>query len=275
MKMTFKTLEEIPEQYRGLAKKVGEVFELAVAPQAKLDEFRENNIKKSTELDEANAKLAAWDKVIGKKADGAAFTPDEFAAHIGDLTKTAQQVADGKLKASSEIDAELDKRTATMRSSLEGQVAEARAEAAKQKKAREDAEMRVHRMTVEHAITQVAADDKTGLNMAALPDVLNRAHNVWHIEEGGRLVPKEGGAIVRGEDGTSPMSVSEWFGKLRKDAPYYFKSSTGGGAVGGAGEGGAQYGGMTKADFDKLPAEQRLSIVNKANAAGLKTASRK
>ena len=122
-------------------------------------------------------------------------------------------------------------------------------------------------MTVESAISQGAADEKIGLNMAALPDVLNRGMRVFTVEEDGRLVPKENGAVIRGEDGTTAMSIAEWFGKLRKEAPYYFKNSTGGGANGGAGDGGASYGGLTKEQFQALPADQRLAYANKKAAS--------
>lgn len=263
MKIKFKTKEEAPEGFREFLKEANGEFELDVAPKGRLDAFRENNIAVSKERDTLKETLTAWTKSIGKKKDGGDYTPEEFAEHVGTLTQTAQQVADGKLKATSDIEVELASRTKAMKETLEAQLATASGESTRWKKQAEEGQSLNRQMTIDNAISQVAGTEKIGLNMTALPDVLHRGRALFVVEEDGKIVPKKDGVIIRGEDGVSPMTIEEWFNTdLRKTASYYFKPSAGGNASGGDGAGSASYGGFSKEEFDKLSPERRLAIAN-------------
>jgi hypothetical protein len=87
---------------------------------------------------------------------------------------------------------------------------------------------------------------------------------VFKVDANGQLVAKDGDAIIYGADGATPMSPSEWVrGKLREQAPYFYKNSSGGGATGGGTAGDAKFGGMAEAEFRKLAPEKKLALANK------------
>lgn len=261
-------LEEASEELRPFIKEVknGEVTELAVdlVPKAKLNEFRENNVaiaKERDALKTANDNLAS---VAKKIAGDKQMTPAEMAARIDELTATAQKVADGTLKGSDVINKEVETRTAAMKAAYDEQIQNQAKELRSYKEANEALDNTNKRMQVDWAVGAAAADEKLGLNMSAMPDIMARASRVFVMEDG-KIIPKENGVIIRGEDGIAPMTIPEWFKQLKQTAPYFFKGSTGGGAAGGA-VGEAQYAGLSKAEFDKLPVAERLKHANRQQA---------
>ena len=132
-------------------------------------------------------------------------------------------------------------------------------------KAERDAAVSAYKQTfIDRQVSTVCNDPELGVEATAIDDVMNRARAVFIVEEDGSLTPKsKTGQTLWGEDGSTPMTMKEWVNiSLRKDAPHYFKKSAGGGATGGADA--KNFGGMTKEEFDKLPAIRRLEIANQA-----------
>jgi hypothetical protein len=254
--ISFATLDEVPEGLREHAKQTDGRFVVNVVPEVRLAEFRENNIAISRERDSLKGVVGKLAPIVGEDVDG-------FVQNYGTLTTIAQQVKDGTLKGSDAIQAEVDNRVATMKTGFESQLQQKSAEAAQWQSAAAEADQRFKRSIVDRAVTEAVVSDASGANPGALSDILVRAYSVFQVGNDGRLVAKDGDAIIYGADGATPMTPLEWMGKLRQQAPYFFKNSSGGGANGGNGQNPA-YGGMSKADFDRLPPERKLSIALQA-----------
>jgi hypothetical protein len=231
-----------------------------VVPQAKLEEFRTNNIAVSQERDGLKSRIDKLAALMGEGGDD-----DAFAAEIAELRKMAQQVKDGKLKGTDSVEGEVARRVAEMKRDYERQLQDQATKATAAEKRALEADQKYRRSLIDRAVTDAVLDDKSGAEQRALPDILSRAYAVFKIEDDGKLVARDGEAVIYGADGATPMTPLEWLGKLREQAPYFFKGSNGGGASGTTGT--KTMGGYTAAEFAKLPALKRLEI---ANAAGVR-----
>ena len=258
--LKFKTKDEIPADFHDIVTEKDGAFEINVVSSAKLDQFRENNIAVSKERDDLKKWKGERESIFGEA------TLDDFNKELTELRGTAQKVKDGTLTAKGDIEAEVTKRTETMRGTLEAQIAAKAGEAKSWKEKAEASESKLRMTIVDNAINSLAIDKKFGLNPKALPDVLARARGLFEVQADGSLVPKRNGEILRGEDGTSPMTPSEWLVNLRKEAEYYFLGSNGGGATGDQGAGKANLGGYTEKDFNALSPIERLKIANRQGA---------
>lgn len=251
----FDTDSVIPEELRTEAKKndAGK-FVLNLVPKSKLDEFRENNINVAKERDNFKAFAERAKTIVGEDIDA-------FSTNYAELQKIKQQVADGTIKASGEINKEIEQRTEAMRQGFE-------------KKSREDAEAQaklvnqinslkndLNKVHVDRAVTAAVMNEKSGAIPEALPHIMAEAYKVFSADgETGEVTPKNGDTIIYGSSGTVPMTPLEWLEKLREKAPYLFKNSSGGGAAGGADK--ARLGGMTQEQFNKLSPAQKLALAN-------------
>ena len=91
--------------------------------------------------------------------------------------------------------------------------------------------------SVESMVLQVAS--KFGVRAAALPDLTNRARQIFKSVDGElRPVQRDGKSPVLGADGANAISFEEWVTRQVAEAPHLFESSAGGGAT-GSGSGGA------------------------------------
>lgn len=258
-----KTKEELPaelhEHLKEAADKSG--FEINVSPTAKLDEFRQNNINVSKERDELKDRWGKVAPVIGEKP------VEDFLKELGELQALQQKVKDGKVQGTEAIEAEITKRTETMRATLESQIAAKGTELGTWKAKAEAAEAVLKQYKVDSAVNALVGDKDIGLNPKALNDVMARARAVFEVQADGSLIPKRNGEVLRGENGVDPMTVAEWMKNLRKEAEYFFLGSNGGGASGDAGGGGqAKFGGYTEAQFNGLSPLERLKIANRVGS---------
>ena len=251
--ITFDSKESIPEGLGEAAKQNGEKWEVNVVLKSKLDEFRENNIALSEERDNLKATNESLSKIIGEDSEA-------FVNELTDLRKTAQQVADGKLKASNDIEAEVENRVKAMREGYESQIAELTTKNKAANEAVAEGQRKYNNTVVDRYITDAVLNPESGVNPAALPDILARARGIFKVAEEGKVVAmKSDNVVLYGADGATPMTGEEWVAALKKDAPHFFKSNTGGGAGGSD----KKYpNGMSKEDFEKLPASQRLRYAN-------------
>lgn len=256
--LNFKTQDEIPEGLREGAKQNdgGEGFSVNVVLNSKLEEFRNSNVSLSKERDSYKTQVERFAPIIGEDLEG-------FAAQVETWKSTAQQVADGKLKGSDAVEKEVEKRTTAMRDDFQRQLSDEAKKRVAAEAAAEAAEGRYKNSLIDRAVTDAVLSEKSGAEPAALPDILNRAKSVFVIDNEGKIIPKDGEAIIYGADGSTPMTPAEWLGGLKEKAPHFFKSSTGGGGGGGDGKGGKIHG-MSAADFAKLPARKRLELANKS-----------
>ena len=252
----FDSLDAVPADFRDIAKTgEGGKISINVVAKTKLDEFRDTNIAVSAERDKLKTTVEKLSAIVGEDADA-------FSTELEGLRATAQQVADGKLKGNDSIEKEVANRVASMKTDYENRLqAQGKETKAWQEKA-ESAEGKFRRSVVAQAVTNAVVAEGSGADPKALPDILERAYKVFHVEDNGALVPKEGEATIYGGDGTTPQTPSEWLGKLKESAPYFFKRSTGADA-GGNGKG--LPGGISQADFDKLSGAEKLALARKHN----------
>lgn len=252
----FESLDKVPEGLREHAKQVeggeGKVAVNVVA-KVKLDEFRDNNVKLAQERDDLKKLVSRATEIIGEDFEAG-------ATEIETVRGVAKRVKDGELVENKGLEEALAERTRSMREGYEGQIKTVTSELQAWKQKASTADQRWKRGIVERSVTDAALDEKLGVNPKALPDIISRAHGVFHVDDSDKLIPKSGDAIVYGADGTTPMTVSEWLGKLRDEVPFMFKGSGGGGAPG---SGDTKFGGLTKQDFDKLSGKQKLELANK------------
>lgn len=249
--IVYDALDKVPEGLREHAKEQDGKVVVKVVPQVKLDEFRQTNITLSQERDALKAQFEPLKKLIGEDVKA-------FEDELTELRSTVQKVKDGTLKGTDAIQAEVAQRVAQMRGDYERQLAEKATEVSAWKQQAAEADQKFRRSLVDRAVTDAVLNEKSGAEPRALPDILSRAYAVFQVDDAGKLVAKDGEAVIYGSDGATPMTPIEWLSKLKSDAPYFFKSSTGGGASGS--QGSKDYGGMTKEQFQKLPAAERLRI---------------
>lgn len=255
--ITFDTLDAIPEGLREGAKEVGGKHIVNVVPKSKLDEFRDNNLTLSTERDGLKNTVANLSKLVGED-------PAAFATELDTLRTTAQQVKDGKLKGTDAIESEVTNRVGTMKSDFERQLQEARKEVGTWKDKATDADTKFRRSLIDRAVTNAVLAEASGAQPQALMDILSRAYGVFTVDESSNLIAKDGQVTIYGADGATPLTPAEWLEKLKEQAPYFFKSSNGGGA-GGSGDTKLPNG-YSAEDFNKLPAAEQLRLGRKAGA---------
>lgn len=253
----FDTLDLVPEDFRDIAKKNDSTGKISinVVAKSKLDEFRDNNVKISTERDELKTKVEALTAILGEAA------PEEFQKELAELRDVAQKVADGKLKGDDTIAQEVEKRVSQMRTDYEKRLQDAGKEAKAWEQKASAADGKFRRSVVAQAVTNAVVAEGSGADPKALPDILERAYKVFVVQDDGSLVAKDGEATIYGGDGSTPQTPAEWLGKLKETAPYFFKSSNGGGA-GGNDKGGLP-GGISQEEFDKLTGAQKLALARK------------
>jgi len=111
----FKTRDEIPEGLRDEVKEEGGVLKVSVVSTKKLNEFRDTNITVSKERDTLRERLNRVQPIIGDD-------PDAFATQYAEMQTVLQQVKDGKLKTTPEIEKAVTERVASMKAELDGQI---------------------------------------------------------------------------------------------------------------------------------------------------------
>lgn len=221
-KFTFAKVDEIPEELRGEAKAGdGGKFEIELVSAS----FRNKNIEVSRERDQLATVVTAFKTTIGED-------PNAVATELTELRAVSQQVKDGTLKASKDIEAEVGRRTEAVKSELTSQIKAQsdRASAAEEKFG--SSELKRKTMIVKQAIAAAVMDPANGANPQALADFEARGLSFFRVKDDDSLVAMQGDAIVYGADGATPMAPKEWLGKVLKDSPYLAKGSNGGGAGG-------------------------------------------
>lgn len=260
-KITYASMEEVPAEFREIAKAEDGKVTIDVSPTAKLNEFRERNVQLSSERDAAVNNFARLQTELG-------FEPeklDEFFTQFGELKNVAQQVEDGKLVKDTSLKDALEARTAEMRTAHENAMREAATRENNLKSQVGELTNKFNRSIVDREIMMAATDANSGIRPDALKAVLTEAYETFKVDDNGKLVPKDSQGNIRyGADGATPMTIGEWFkGDLLKSAPYVFKSSEGGGSQGGNGSGG-----YTQEQIANMSPEQMMDAARGISATG-------
>lgn len=254
--VTFNSINEVPEELREHAKTVDGKVVINLVAKATLDGFRDNNIKYLQERDQARAEASKY-KSIGSD-------PDALSTELTKLRGIAQKVEDGTLTAKDEIEKVVETRTKAQREAAEQAIRAKEAELARERAEKGTLKSDLDRTKIRAMITDAVLDPKIGANPSALDDILERAMRQFKVNENGAVVRMDGETIVYGSDGVKPMSGKEWLTKLLVDAPHFAKVSSGGGAGGGGNR--DLYGGMSQAEFLKLPPDVRITKAREAAA---------
>lgn len=245
----FASKDEVPEDLRGDAKEVDGKWVVSVVSKAKLTEFRDNNINLAQERD----RLKAANEIYVKLGDD----PEKLAKELGELRDTAQLVKDGKLKGSDTVEAAVAERVKAAKEAFDAQRVELAAKLSASEARAKEIDGKFRRSVVDREITNAVLAEDSGINPAALPDVLARAYGTYQVTDDGKLVAKNGDTVIYGQDGVTPMKPKEWLGKVLENSPYLGKQSAGGGANGGDGKGAKH--GMSDAEWDKLDPVERIN----------------
>lgn len=268
--LKFKTKEEIPDDLREHAEEIKDEgaekgqWKVKVAADKKLGEFRDNNVELRRKVDALTDDNKIMRGALGLK-DEDKFDSEKFTTELTGLRETQKLVNDGKLTKSDAIEAELEKRTTSMRQSLEDGKNAALQAATREKARADELEGKLKRGVIDRAVYEVCSDAEMGIHGWAAEYIQQLAYGLYSVDENNKLVPKENGSVVYGDSGSEPMTVKEWVeNKVRKAKPQFFKTNVGGGATGGGDA--TKFGGMSEKDFMDLPPEKRLEIVNAQTA---------
>lgn len=260
MQLKFKTKEEAPEELREFLKETDDgeakVFTVTMVAKQRLDQFRDNNTNLSKKVEQTESFVQKFKPLIPEGK-----TEEDLLKEISDLRAVAQQVKDGKIKGSDQIEVEVNNRTEAMKRAHDETVQNLTREVGRWKTQAEAVDQKYRQSVVEMAVSTAASDPKIGVNPKALPHILSAARSVFVVDDSGKMLPKDsGGNTIWGEDGATPMTITEWLKKLRSTDEYFFLGSGGGGAGGGNGD---KVNGMSAADLAKLPAMERLKLANR------------
>jgi hypothetical protein len=209
LKYKYATKQEIPAEHQSIYVERDGAWTLdadGVVSQAKLDEFRQNNIALTNQL---------------KRFEG--IDPDavrQLAAEKQRL-EDEQRLKDGKFQ---EV---LDARLKAARTDWDKQHGVVVAE-------RDALTGRLTAIQIDQAVVTEAT--KRGLRPTALTDITARARMTFKLVNGVPQAFEADGQTARmGKDGTTPMTLAEWVDALVSDAPHLFEANAGSGAAGSGG----------------------------------------
>lgn len=256
--------DAVPEDVREHATEIKEgehAGKLAVnlVPRKSLEQFRDTNTTIAKERDGLKEQVSKFHTIFGHKEGDFDWAKTE--KELNDLRATQQGVSDGKLKKSEDIEAEVAKRTTSMREGYDRTQAE-NAQKIAELQQKLDNSLKAYDMTfIDRAVANAVADEKLGVHPTAIQDITSRAYEVFAVLKDKSLEPRDkNGGIIYGDTGSAPMTVNEWIDKeVRKHWPHYFKVSKGGGAGGGDGTPSL---GMSQEAWDKLSPQEQLRRIN-------------
>ncbi len=188
------------------------------AARAKINEFRDNNVKLLKQLEEMNGQLSGLKDVDPKK--------------YREMQEKLRELEDKQLIDAGNLDEVLNTRTERMRSDFESQTKALAERAAKAEKDRDSTRERLTQVLIDNEVTTAVTTVGT-VRRGAMEDILARARRSWSLDDDGKpraLNPD--GSTRYGKDGQSPMSMSEYAEELSQSAPWLFEGSSGGGGSG-------------------------------------------
>lgn len=252
--LQFDTLDLVPDGLREHAKQIdgSDKVTVNVVPQAKIDDFRDNNIKLSKERDDLLAQLDPLKAIIGDDAEA-------FTKSLEELRLTSQRVKDGELKEGRALEEALAKRTDEMRRSYDERLQMEAKEKGAWKGKHDQLDAKFRQSLVMAAVKDACVLEDTGVEPRAIADITQRALSVFVADDHGKITPYSGDAPIYGADGVTPMTPKEWLTKLKEDAPYFFKGTSGGGAGGDTVH---KVGGRTMEQLKSMTAAERLAFAN-------------
>jgi hypothetical protein len=256
--LTFDTQEAVPEDLREHSTAKDGKFVVAVAPKAKLDEFRTNNLAVVQDRDKFKGVI---DRIRGE-TDFDPDKADDWFNSFKELKTVKEQVDNGKLVKDTSLDEAVGKKTTEMQRQHQLQVEALTTTGNNLKTENTALREQIVNMEIDNEVGAAASLETSGVRADAIPAVRREAREVFKMRDG-KLVPLDrNGDIMYGSDGSSPMSPMEWIKtRLTTSAPYLFRESEGGGANGGKG-------GKDLGNLDGLSPAERMRRSREAQAGG-------
>jgi hypothetical protein len=224
LKTKVDSLEEIPEALQQYYEETGTgAYVLAmdgVPPQAqaKIAEFRDNNINLAKEKEELLEKMKIYDGLDVDKAREAmaklASMEEDQLVKAGDLeTLVSQRMAAAQNDHLKQLES----------------LKSAKEEAEKKSKLNQ---AKLSEYIIQNKILE-AVNNVAQPHQAAVPDILYRAKSQWRLNEDGQMYAvDEYGNKVYGKGSDEPISPTEWSKNLVENARHLFSASVGSAATG-------------------------------------------
>jgi len=207
LKYKYATKQEIPAEHQSIYVERDGAWLLdadGIVSQAKLDEFRQNNIALTNQL---------------KQFEG--IDPDAVR-QLADDKRKLEEVA--QLKAG-EVDKVIEARLKAARADWDKAHGVVVAE-------RDALTSRLTAIQIDQAVVIEAT--KRGLRPTAITDITSRARQTFKLVNGvPQAFDSDGQTARMGKDG--PMTLAEWVDALVSDAPHLFEANAGSGAAGSGG----------------------------------------
>lgn len=221
LKSKYKTTADIPEELSDFYVEQNGEYILQVdgmVPKATVDDFRNNNIKLTKEIEKIQNQLQGVDIEEYKQ-----------------LKDERQKIADQELIDKGQLNEVVLQRTERMRTDYDSKLEQQTKIADEAVQKANNFETEFNYMIVENKLKDAAVAN--GVRPEALPDVMARGKRVWKRTEGQQIAAFDGETPMYGKKDSDPLSLTEWFEELGDKAPHLFKSSSGSGATGGVGSG--------------------------------------
>ena len=202
------SLDSIPESLHSHYEQMEDGYKLNiknVVPSAKLDEFRTNNRKLNSELEDLRKQMSYVDM-------------DEY-------NRLKDQYSKEKTKGSipeTDVEQTLSKRTAEMKAEYEKKLEELNSQYT-------STNQKLSTVLIDNQVQSNAT--KYNVKSTAMEDVLLRAKTAFVLEEGKAVAKDDKGETIYNSQG-EPLTVEEWVSRLQKSAGHLFEESTGTGARG-------------------------------------------
>ena len=216
LKSSYTKKEDIPENLQEYYIEKDGGFHLqadGLVPKTTVDEFRNNNIKLTKELEKVQNTLNG-------------VNVEEYKQ----LKEEKQLIDDQKLIDAGKVEEVVLSRTEKLRNTLEAEANKYREIAELNERKVNDLISQQNAMTINNRLKDEAI--KAGVAPTALQDVLSRGSQIWQVQDN-TIVAMQNDTPLYSKNGSAKLTMQEWLEDLSEEAPHLYKSSSGGGATGG------------------------------------------
>lgn len=216
LKGIYTKADEIPEGLSEFYVEKDGVYHLqadGLVPKTTLDEFRNNNIKLSKELEKVQQTLNGVD-----------------VNEYNKLKQEKELINDQKLIDAGQVEDVIQSRTEKMRNTYAEELNNLKIIAEQKEKEANELRAKQNSMLVNNSLKDEAL--KAGVAPTALPDVLSRGSRIWQVQDD-NIVAMQNDTPMYSKNGSQKLSMQEWLEDLSEEAPHLYKSSSGSGATGG------------------------------------------
>lgn len=244
LKLVVDTIEGLDEGTAGLYEQKGDgKYHLAIegydpTAQAKVKEFRENNINLMKEIEELKKQFEGVDaeeykKILSERQQNKEKT-------LLDAGKVDELVLEKTERMRKDYDSKIDS-LSKMRDELNKQLS--------------DASAQLSRVLIDSEI-QKSVSSIGNLKKGAMQHILNLGRLVWKLESNEPVARSNEGKMIYGKDGARPITFDEWAETLLTDFPYFFEGAEGSGSQGSGVKGAL---GATAEELMKLSPSERMN----------------